>query len=212
MNDEELFQWPEEVLRKLKTLKDYDDYFQKLYKHGIEAMLKAEMGAHLGYPKNDPAGKKSGNSHNGYSGKTLKTNLGEIPLDVPRDRNSTFDPIVVPKHQRMSARIEHAILTMYSRGMTVRDIEETIKEMYGVEVSEGSISSITNAILDSIKEWQQRLLEPVYFVVWMDGIVMKVRQNGKVQNKTIYLIIGLRQDGLKEVLGLWINETESASF
>jgi len=212
MKDEELFQWPEEVLQKFKTMEDYDDYFQKLYKQGIEAMLKAEMEEHLGYPKHDPAGKKTGNNRNGYSGKTLKTNLGKIPLDVPRDRNATFDPIVVPKHQRMSARIEHAILTMYSRGMTVRDIEETIREMYGVHVSEGSISNITNAVLDSIKEWQQRPLEPIYFVVWMDGIVMKVRQNGKVQNKTIYLVIGLRQDGLKEVLGMWINETESASF
>jgi putative transposase len=112
----------------------------------------------------------------------------------------------------MSGKIKHAILTMYSRGMTVRDIEETIQEMYGVDVSEGSISNITNAVLDSIKEWQQRPLEPVYFVVWMDGIVMKIRQNGKVQGKTIYLMIGLKQDGLKEVLGMWISETESASF
>jgi transposase-like protein len=212
MGDEEIFKIPEEALRKIKSLKEYDDYFHELYKQGIEAMLKAEMGEHLGYPKNDPAGKNSGNSRNGHSGKTLKTNLGEIPLEVPRDRNGTFDPVVVPKYQRMSGKIEHAILTMYSRGMTVRDIEETIKEMYGIEVSEGSISNITNAVVENIKEWQQRPLEPVYFVVWMDGIVIKIRQNGKVQGKTIYLMIGLKQDGLKEVLGMWISETESASF
>jgi len=212
MKDDELFKIPEEALRKIKSLKEYDDYFHELYKQGIEAMLKAEMGEHLGYPKNDPSGRNTGNSRNGYSGKTLKTNLGEIPLEVPRDRNATFDPLVVPKYQRMSGKIEHAILTMYSRGMTVRDIEETIKEMYGIEVSEGSISNITNAVLDNIKEWQQRPLEPVYFVVWMDGIVIKIRQNGKVQGKTIYLMIGLKENGLKEVLGMWINETESASF
>lgn len=212
MKDDELFKIPEEALRKIKTHKEFDDYFQELYKQGIQAFLKAEIDEHLGYARHDPSGKNSGNSRNGYSGKTLKTNLGEIPLDVPRDRNATFDPVIVPKHQRMSAKIEQAIITMYSRGMTVRDIEETIREMYGVEVSEGSISNITNAVLENVKEWQQRPLEAVYFVVWMDGIVFKVRQNGKVLGKTIYLMIGLRQDGHKEVLGMWISETESASF
>ena len=112
----------------------------------------------------------------------------------------------------MSAKIEHAIITMYTRGMTTRDIEATIKDIYGVAVSEGSISNITSAILEDIKEWQQRPLDPVYYVVWMDGIVVKVRQNGKVQGKTIYLMIGLKQNGRKEVLGMWISETESASF
>jgi transposase-like protein len=112
----------------------------------------------------------------------------------------------------MSSKIEHAIITMYSRGMTTRDIEATIKDIYGVEVSEGSISNITSTILEDIKEWQQRPLDPVYFVVWMDGIVFKVRQNGKVQSKTIYIMIGLKHTGRKEVLGMWISETESASF
>jgi putative transposase len=212
MSDNELFKIPEEVLKKIKTQEEFESYFQELYKQGVEALLKAEIGEHLGYPKHDPSGKNSGNSRNGSSRKTLKTNLGEVPLDVPRDRNATFDPIIVPKHQRMSSRIEHAIITMYSRGMSTRDIEATIKEIYGVEVSEGSVSNITSAVLEDIKEWQQRPLESVYFVVWMDGIVVKVRQNGKVQGKTIYLMIGLKQTGLKEVLGMWISETESASF
>jgi len=112
----------------------------------------------------------------------------------------------------MSSKIEHAIITMYSRGMTTRDIEETIKDIYGVEVSESSISNITSAIIEDIKEWQQRPLDAVYVVVWMDGIVIKVRQNGKVTGKTIYLMIGLKHNGLKEVLGMWISESESASF
>lgn len=212
MSEKELFKIPEEALKKIKTREEFETYFQELYKQGVEALLKAEIDEHLGYPKHDPSGNNSGNSRNGFSKKTLKTNLGEVPLEVPRDRNSTFDPIVVPKHERMSSKIEHAIITMYSRGMTTRDIEATIKDIYGVEVSEGSISNITSAILEDIKEWQQRPLDPVYFVVWMDGIVFKVRQNGKVQSKTIYLMIGLKHTGRKEVLGMWISETESASF
>ncbi len=212
MSEKELFKIPEESLKKIKTQAEFESFFQELYKQGVEALLKAEIDEHLGYPKHDPSGNNSGNSRNGFSKKTLKTNLGEVPLDIPRDRNSSFDPIVVPKHDRMSAKIEHAIITMYSRGMTTRDIEATIKDIYGVDVSEGSISNITSVILEDIKEWQQRPLDPVYFVVWMDGIVFKIRQNGKVQGKTIYLMIGLKQTGRKEVLGMWISESESASF
>jgi putative transposase len=212
MSEKDLFKIPEEALKKIKTREEFESYFQELYKQGVEALLKAEIDEHLGYPKHDPSGKNSGNNRNGFRKKTLKTNLGEVPLDVPRDRNATFDPIVVPKHDRMSSKIEHAIITMYSRGMTTRDIEATIKDIYGVEVSEGSISNITSTILEDIKEWQQRPLDPVYFIVWMDGIVFKVRQNGKVQSKTIYLMIGLKQTGRKEILGMWISETESASF
>lgn len=212
MNDNEKFKIPEEALKKIRTQAEFESFIQELYKQGVEALLKAEIDDHLGYPKHSPEGKNTGNSRNGYSGKTLKTNIGDIPLDVPRDRNGTFEPVAVPKYQRMSAKIENAIITMYSRGMTTRDIEATIKDIYGIEVSEGSISNITSSVLEDIKEWQQRPLESVYFVVWMDGIVFKVRQNGKVQGKTIYLMIGLKQDGKKQVLGMWINETESASF
>ncbi len=212
MNDNEKFKIPEEALKKIRTQAEFESFIQELYKQGVEALLKTEIDDHLGYPKHSPEGRNTGNSRNGYSGKTLKTNIGDIPLDVPRDRNGTFEPIAVPKYQRMSAKIENAIITMYSRGMTTRDIEATIKDIYGIEVSEGSISNITSSVLEDIKEWQQRPLEPVYFVVWMDGIVLKVRQNGKVQGKTIYLMIGLKQDGKKQVLGMWINETESASF
>jgi len=206
------FQIPDEALRKIKSQTELDDFFHGLYKQAVEGMLKAEMDEHLGYQKHQSKDKAGDNSRNGYSNKMLKTNIGDIPLDIPRDRESSFDPVIVPKHQRMSARIEQAIITLYSRGMSTRDIEATIKEMYGIELSEGTVSNITNTIIESIKQWQQRPLESVYFVVWMDGIVIKVRSNGKVQGKTIYLIIGLKQDGLKEVLGMWISDTESASF
>lgn len=206
------FQIPKEALKKIKSQSELDDFFHGLYKQAVEGMLKAEMDEHLGYQKSQIKDKTGDNSRNGYSNKVLKTNIGDIPLNVPRDRESSFDPVIVPKHQRMSARIEQAIITLYSRGMTTRDIEATIQEMYGIELSEGTVSNITNSIIENIKQWQQRPLESVYFVVWMDGIVIKVRSNGKVQGKTIYLIIGLKQDGLKEVLGMWISETESASF
>jgi putative transposase len=206
------FKIPEEALKKIKSQSELDDFFSDLYKQAVEGMLKAEMKEHLGYEKHQAKEKPGDNSRNGFSKKTLKTSIGDIPLDVPRDRESSFDPVIVPKHQRMSARIEQAIITLYSRGMSTRDIEATVKEIYGVELSEGTVSNITNTIVENIKEWQQRPLEEVYYVVWMDGIVVKIRHNGKVQGKTIYLIIGLRKDGLKEVLGMWISETESASF
>lgn len=212
MKEEGLFKIPEEDLKKIKTFKEYDDYFQILYKQGIQALLKAEMQQHLGYAKNDPQGKKSGNSRNGYSGKVLKTNLGEIPLEIPRDRNATFDPVVVPKHERVAQKIEHAIVSMYSRGMSVRDIRHTIRDIYGVEVSEGSISGITDVVMEDIHLWQQRPLEPLYVVLWMDGLVVRVRQNAQVVTKTIYLMIGLTREGMKQVLGMWISEKESASF
>ena len=206
------FEIPQEALKKIKSQAELDDFFHGLYKQAVEGMLKAEMDEHLGYQKHQSKDKTGDNSRNGFSNKVLKTNIGYIPLDVPRDRESSFDPVIVPKHQRMSARIEQAIITLYSRGMSTRDIEATVKDIYGVELSEGTVSNITNTILENIKQWQQRPLEGVYFVVWMDGIVIKVRNNGKVQGKTIYLIIGLKKDGLKEVLGMWISETESASF
>lgn len=212
MDDDVPFEIPEEQLKKMKTQEELEAYISKLYKHAVQTMLKAEMDEHLGYKKHDPAGKNTGNSRNGTSSKTLKTNVGDIPLDVPRDRESSFDPVLVPKHQRMSARIEQAIITMYSKGMSTRDIEETILDIYGVKVSESSISNITSVVLEDIKQWQQQPLDSVYYILWMDGIVVKVRHNGKVINKTIYLVIGVNRDGYKEVLGMWISETESASF
>jgi len=145
--------------------------------------------------------------------KKVKTEtLGDLALNIPRDRNSEFEPVLIPKGQRMSDKLEEAIIGMYSRGMTTSDISDQVKEVYGVDVSEGTISNVTNRITEHVKSWQNRVLEPVYFMVWMDGIVLKVKQNGKYINKCIYLVIGLKNDGLKEVLGMWIAETESASF
>ena len=203
---------PPDFFNQFKTASDLEDFFRDLYKEGVQQMLKAEMDEHLGYEKHSPKGINSGNSRNGTNKKTLKTSVGDVPIEVPRDRNSDFNPIVVPKHQTISEKIERAIVGMYSRGMTTRDIEQQVRDIYGIEVSETTVSNLTGKMIESIKEWQSRPLESVYYVVWMDGISFKIRYNSKVTNKTIFLVLGVNKEGLKEVLGMWINETESASF
>jgi transposase-like protein len=204
---------PKDFWKDFKDRKDFDEFFSELFKEGIGQMLKAEMTDHLGYEKNAKDGDNSGNSRNGDYPKTLKTNLGEITVNVPRDRNGEFDPKVVPKNEsRLSDEIAEVIIGLYSRGMSTTDIEQQIEQIYGVQVDSTSVSNITNVLTESIKEWQSRPLEQVYFVVWMDGISIKIRHNGKIVNKTIYLVIGLTQEGLKQVLGMWIAPTESASF
>ena len=204
---------PKDFFKQFKNKEEFQEFFQNLFKEGVQEMLQGELDEHLGYEKHSPEGYNTGNSRNGTSKKKVKTEtLGDMVLNIPRDRKSTFEPQLVPKHERMSDKIEQVIIGMYSRGMTTRDIEDQVKEIYGVEVSEGTISNVTNRLIDNIKQWQVRPLEAVYFVVWMDGISLKIRSNGKVINKTIFLVIGLNNQGMKEVLGMWINETESASF
>ena len=209
-NDSQL---PKDFFKQFKNKEDFKSFFNDLYKRGVEEMLQAELDAHLGYLKHSKEGHNTGNSRNGSYPKKVKTqSLGDMVLNIPRDRNSDFDPQLIPKGQRMSDKLEESIIGMYSRGMTTSDISEQVKEVYGVEVSEGTISNVTHRIVEHVKEWQNRPLESVYFTVWMDGIVLKVKQGGKYINKCIYLVIGLKKDGLKEVLGMWIAETESASF
>ena len=204
---------PPDFFKQFKSKEQFQEFFQEMFKEGVQQMLQGELDEHLGYEKHSPEGRNSGNSRNGSTTKKVKSDsLGDMVLSIPRDRNSSFEPQLIPKHQRMSSKIEETIIGMYSRGMSTRDIEEQIRELYGVEVSESTVSTVTNRIVDHIKEWQARPLEPVYFVCWMDGIQFKIRHNGKVISKCIYLIIGLKSDGKKEVLGMWINETESASF
>jgi len=204
---------PKDFFKQFKNKEEFQSFFNTLFKEGVEEMLKAELDEHLGYEKHSKDGHNSGNSRNGSYLKKVKTeSLGDLVLNIPRDRNSEFEPQLIPKGQRMSDKLEEAIIGMYSRGMTTSDISEQVKQIYGVDVSEGTISNVTNRIIEHIKEWQDRSLETVYLTVWMDGIVLKVKQNGKYINKCIYLVIGLKRDGLKEVLGMWMAETESASF
>jgi putative transposase len=204
---------PKDFFKQFKNKEEFHSFFNDLFKQGVEEMLKAELEAHLGYEKHSIEGYGSGNSRNGSFKKKIKTeNLGDMVLNIPRDRNSDFAPQLIPKGQRMSEKLEEAITGMYSRGMTTSDISGQVKEIYGVDVSEGTISNITNRMIEHVKEWQNRPLETVYYIVWMDGISIKVRQNGKYINKCIFIVIGLKNDGLKEVLGMWVAENESASF
>ncbi|RYE23798.1 MAG: IS256 family transposase [Sphingobacteriaceae bacterium] len=204
---------PTDFFKQFKSKEQFQEFFQELFKEGVQHMLQGELDEHLGYEKHDPEGRNSGNSRNGHSSKKVKSEtVGDLVLSIPRDRNSTFEPKLIPKHKRMSEQIEQSIIGMYSRGMSTRDIEDQVREMYGVEVSESTVSTVTSRVLDHIVEWQSRPLDPVYFTCWMDGIQFRIRHNGKVINKCIYLVIGLNSEGRKEVLGMWINETESASF
>jgi putative transposase len=213
MADQKQLPLPKDFFKQFKNKEEFQSFFNSLFKEGVEQMLQAELDQHLGYQKNSKDGYNTGNSRNGSYPKTVKTeSIGDVILNIPRDRNSEFDPHLIPKGQRMSDKLEQAIIGMYGRGMTTSDISEQVKEIYGVDVSEGTISNVTNRILEEVKTWQNRPLERVYFTVWMDGIVLKIKQNGRYINKCVYLVIGLKKNGLKEVLGMWTAETESASF
>lgn len=201
-----------EFLKQFKNSKELNSFIDELFTKGMEQMLEGELDGHLGYAKHSPQGINSGNSRNGKTSKTIHTKRGELEVAVPRDRNSTFEPVLVPKRSRFVEGIEEIIISLYARGMSVRDIEAQIKEIYGVNVSDATISNVTSRVHTLVTEWQSRPLSSVYFVVWMDGIVFKVRQNGKVVNKTIYLAVGLNGQGFKEVLGMWLGDSESASF
>ena len=178
----------------------------------VERALSTEMTAHLGYRKHDPAGHGSGNTRNGTSSKTLKTQQGKLPIEVPRDRNGTFEPQLVKKHQTHFDGFDDKILSMYARGMTVRDIQAHLQELYGVEVSSDLISRVTDAVLDEVKSWQNRPLDPIWPIVYLDALVVKVRDQGTVGNKSVYMALGVNLQGTKEVLGLWIEGTEGAKF
>lgn len=200
----------EDFLKQFKTGDELMSFVRELHKRGVEAMLEGELDSHLGYEKNSR--RKESNARNGYGKKKIKTTLGETEIAVPRDRDGSFNPMIVPKRKNMIDGLENIIISFYAKGMSNSDIEEQIHEMYDIDVSTTTISRITDRITNDIVAWQNRPLEPVYLIVWMDGIVFKVREGSKVINKTIYIAIGLRRDGKKEVLGLWLGKNESASF
>jgi putative transposase len=201
-----------EVLHEVKTLNDYDIMMNDLYKQGIQHLLHSEMSHLLGYDKHAISGNNSGNSRNGSYNKKVKTSQGELDIQMPRDRNSEFEPLIIPKGQSTTAKIEAVITSLYAKGMSTQDITDQIQEIYGFNVSKSFISDVTNKMIPSIQEWQNRPLEQLYYITWMDCICFKIRHDNKVINKSIYLVIGLRPDGLKEILGIWIAQTESASF
>ena len=204
---------PKDFFKQFDNREAFMSFFNDLFKQGVEQMLQGELDTHLGYDKHAKEGYKTGNSRNGsYKKKVKSESLGDMVLNIPRDRNGEFEPQLIPKGQRMSDKLEEAILGLYSRGMTTSDIAEHVKDIYGTQISEGTISNVTNRINDHIASWQKRPLDPVYLTVWMDGIVLKIKSNGKYINKCIHIVIGLKKDGLKEVLGMWLADNESASF
>lgn len=201
-----------DIFKNVKDINDFEVAMNGIYKIGIQQLLNSEMSHLLGYDKHSIKGNNSGNSRNGSYGKKVKTTQGEIEVQVPRDRNSEFDPLVLPKGQTTTAKVESVITSLYAKGMSTQDVADQIEQIYGFNVSKSFVSDITNKMLPSILEWQNRPLEPIYYITWMDCICFKIRQDNKVINKSIYLVIGLKPDGFKEILGIWIAETESASF
>lgn len=198
-------------LEQMKTGDDLKSFLSQLQKRGIEKILEGELNAHLGYQKNEQQ-KFNSNTRNGYSTKKIKTSLGESEIHIPRDRDASFNPMIIPKRENMVDGLENVIVSLYAKGMSTADIEEQLREVYNFDVSPSTISRITDTIAGDIVAWQNRPLESVYFIVWMDGIVFKVREANKVINKTIYLAVGLNKYGLREVLGMWLGKNESASF
>jgi len=202
----------QEKVKNLRTMSDVTSFAKELIAPTLQKMLEGEMDAHLGYGKYDPKGKNSGNSRNGFSPKTLKTSFGQETLKVPRDRQSSFEPVAVKKYETVESDVEEKIIAMYAKGLTTRDISHYMQDIYGIEVSAQMISSITDKVLPLIEEWQSRPLAPVYPFVYLDGMYCKVRDGGRIVNRSAYVILGLNTEGFKEILGIWIGQSEGAKF
>jgi transposase-like protein len=201
-----------ELAQDLKTPEDLSAFSKQLKKIMVEAALGAEMEYHLGYARNAKEGANSGNSRNGTTPKTLKGDHGEVIIETPRDRNGTFEPVMVRKGQRRITGMDEQILCLYAKGLSTRDIVEAFEEMYGAEVSAGLVSQVTNAVIEQVREWQERPLDAVYPIVFLDCIVLKIREDKRVIKKSAHLALGINLEGQKELLGMWIAETEGAKF
>jgi len=199
------YQKPDDIIGK-------DGLLKQLTKAIVERALSAELTQHLGHEKHAEVSNPSGNTRNGTTSKTLKTDHGDLSIEVPRDRDSSFMPQMVRKGQRRFTGFDDKILSMYSRGMTVRDIQGHLQDLYGVEVSPDLISSVTDSILEEVKAWQNRPLDRVYAILYLDALFLKVKQDGHILNKAVYVAIGITLEGHKDVLGIWLEETEGAKF
>ena len=210
MNQKELEAFAREAAKGIKTQKDLNSFSQMLTKITVEAALNAELEEHLGYEKHQQS--SGGNSRNGLSSKRLQTEEGQFDVDIPRDRNSDFEPQLVKKHQSRFTSMDDKILSLYAKGMTTREIVATFKEMYDADISATLISRVTDAVIEQVVEWQSRPLDAVYPIVYLDCIVVKIRQDKQVINKAIYLALGVNMEGHKELLGMWLSENEGAKF
>jgi len=200
------------LMKDCESTSDIQKKLKRLFAGTIEQMLESEMDEHLGYEKHSNAGDNSGNSRNGYDHKTIYSEYGASEIDIPRDRNAEFEPKVVVKRQTRTDEIEQKIMAMYSKGMSQRDIEDNLREIYGAEVSQSLISRITDKILPEVNEWQNRPLEAIYPIIYFDGIAFKSRKDSQIINKCAYSVLGIDMEGHKDILGTWISENESASF
>ena len=210
MNKEQLEAFAREAAKSIKTESDLNDFRQILTKVTVETALNAELDDHLGYDKHQPS--ESSNSRNGYTSKTLRTEDGTVDINTPRDRDGSFEPQLVKKQQTRFTSMDDKILSLYAKGMTTREIVATFKEMYDADVSASLISKVTNAVIEQVVEWQSRPLDAVYPIVYLDCIVVKIRQDKQVINKAVYLALGINLDGQKELLGMWLSENEGAKF
>ncbi len=210
MNRKELEAFAREAAKSIKTEKDLNSFSQMLTKVTVEAALNVELDEYLGYDKHQES--TTNNCRNGFSSKTLKTEDGQFEVDIPRDRHSEFEPQLIKKHQTRFTSMDDKILSLYAKGMTTREIVATFKEMYDADVSASIISKVTEAVIEKVTEWQSRPLDAIYPIIYLDCIVVKIRQDKRVINKAVYLALGVNMDGHKELLGLWISENEGAKF
>ena len=202
----------DELLKQGRTAEDVNGLLKQLTKAVLERALQGELTEHLGYSKHDPAGHNSGNSRNGVTRKTLQGDFGEVELEAPRDRNGEFEPQIVRKNQTRWTGFDDKILSMYARGMTTREIQGHLEEIYQVEVSPSLISEVTEAVMEDARAWQNRPLEAFYGVVFLDALYVKMRHEGRVENRAVYVALGINLEGRKDVLGLWTSATEGAKF
>ena len=198
--------------KKVKTTEDVQSFMRDMMKEVIETLYESELETHLGHKKNGQIKNESGNSRNGYQSKKVKSSVGEVELSVPRDRDSTFSPEVVKKRETDISGIESKVLSMYAKGMSNRDINDYIYDIYGYEISPETVSVITDKVIPQAREWQNRPLESQYAIVFMDGMVLKMRIDGAVRNVTVYFVIGISMEGRKSCLGMYLSETESAKY
>jgi len=211
---------PEAVLRELSSAKSMDDFFGKdgifarLFAKTMEALLEAEMTEHLGYERYEAKGRNSGNSRNGHTKKTIRTSVGaEAELEIPRDRNSEFEPQIVRKYETSSSELEDKIITMYAKGMSTRDITDALQEMYGMEVSAQTITTITNKVMPLVEAWQSRPLEASYPIIYLDALYFNLKKEHKIESRAVYVVLGITLEGHKDVLGHWMSDgAEGASF
>jgi putative transposase len=200
------------IAKTCKTQEDFSEFFKQLKRRGLEAALSGELTHHLGYDKHAKADERKSNSRNGYSKKTIQVNEGEMEISIPRDRTGTFEPEIIPKYATRFDGLDEKIISFYARGMSTRDIQSELEEIYGTTISPTLISSVTDAVLSDVRAWQARPLDSCFPIVYLDGIVVKVKTDKGIINKCVYLALGVNTEGYKELLGMWISQNEGAKF